>query len=163
MAVADDGRADRKVGPIRIGARVGQGARGAVDDTGRPRDQGFQPGDRAPRQRLRGWRAEMSHHHIARLHQHGIERLAHGIDGLPHGRIGGIVGCHQVLAILEVRGCEMLPIGLRPPGFQIVQAFRHRRRHLQHHHGLGEMVEIVGGQPGEPVDFGDAGAKWCGG
>ena len=70
--------------------------------------------------------------------------------------IGAFIGLDREVARLEVGGPEMLGVGQRGPGQEILGAFRHVRNHFEQHDGFVEMIQIVGGEPGARIDIGGA-------
>ncbi len=70
------------------------------------------------------------------------------------GGVGDLVGGDREIAVLEVRGREVLTIAHRTPVEEILLAVGRHRQHLEQHDGFVEMIEIVGGEQGYRIDIG---------
>src|SRR6202035_4704129 len=87
-------------------------------------------------------------------HEDRVHLVGSLIELAAEERIGGLVGRDGKVAVLEVRGSEVLTIAHRMPGEEILLALGRARQQFEQHDRFVEVVEVVGGEPGRRVDVG---------
>ena len=86
-----------------------------------------------------------------------------GLDGQGNAGTGSATatpGQAEVLATVTAPARTPTTLPSQTPTSQVVQALRHGARHLQHHDDFGEVVEIVGGKPGDWIDIEPSRTRW---
>ena len=131
----------------------------AVDHRAGARDQRLQPRRGLGRERGRGFERSAVLERLAGRDQQRIHGVGELVEPDARDRLGRLIGGDRELAVLEVRGVEMLLVGQGLPADQLHDAFRHLRQQIEQHDRFVEVVEIVGREPGLRIDIGGRKAR----